>query len=472
MKTATTLLSTLLLAAQACFAQETFKTDADHLRITVNGELKTAQWRVDPKSSQAVFKADCKAKENTITYSDGKDSVSFPIQVGQKVDFIIVNSKNDTARQQIVGVVPNVNFTDEYVKNHRNKTTVAIPEVSELVNILMALHQDAEKEGNMFDTKSDYYQRLKTHFAPYRNHPMLDTVHKYIGDMRYLEQHKLHIFSDDSYGYYYALKMNAVNYNFDKQGTIKNNGIIREAAAGWYTFDPMKDLALMEDFAKKSNFRKFYADNKPYYDSLLTTYNQLNHIDKMQAWLDKKFNMRYGSYMIYFSPLIGGAHSTQRFSDNGLSQTVMYIQKANALPDRSQAQNEIFAGRVVFTEIDHNYVNPTTDRFADAVNEIFSQRETWADGNITSGYSTAYTVFNEYMTWAVYSLYLADHYSQADLDEYLPKMVNQMEKSRGFINFGRFNNELLKTYNENRSASMDSLYTHMLNWARAENKKS
>ncbi len=124
--------------------------------------------------------------------------------------------------------------------------------------------------------------------------------------------------------------------------------------------------------------------------------------------------------------------------------------------------------RVVFTEIDHNYVNPISDKYLEKINEVFNTREIWAKGEITNGNSTPYMVFNEYMTFAVYSLYLEDNYSEEDVLAFLPMMESQMENRRGFINFSAFNRELLKKYKEDKTYSMEKLYEHMFDWASKE----
>jgi hypothetical protein len=74
------------------------------------------------------------------------------------------------------------------------------------------------------------------------------------------------------------------------------------------------------------------------------------------------------------------------------------------------------------------------------------------------------------MTFAVYSLYVQDNYSKDDLIEYLPKVENQMEEIRGFINFKKFNRKLLEKYEENKNIKMTDLYDYILNWADNENK--
>jgi len=359
----------------------------------------------------------------------------------------------------------NVTFSDKYISEHRGKTIVEIPEVSELVHIIMALHKDAEKEDVVSDTKTAYYQKVKSYFSPFKNHPIIDTIQKYITGLKHVEENNMYMFSRESYGYYLALKMNASAYGFDKKGNIKNKGVVKEIAKGWYIFDPMKDISLLEDFARKSGFRKFYKNNSQYYNSLIATYNQLNPIQKMQNWLDKKFGFGYNSYAIYFSPLVDGAHSTTKLDNNNFNQTLMFICKAEMDNRYTPVINELLESRVVFTEIDHNYVNPVSDTMVDKINTSFSNREKWAEGDITNSYGNQYKIFNEYMTFAVYALYIYDNYSNQELVEYMPMLENQMENKRGFVKFKDFNRTLLERYEKNPNIKMTELYDYILDWA-------
>lgn len=459
-----------LLIQISFFGQRIFKTNENLLSIKVNNKIvSNFNWSINLKLKPDVFEFVCDKKVNSVTFFDNKDSINFKVRLGDKIDFIVLLNQKDTAHTQISGIESNIKFTKSYIKKHQGKTFVEIPEVSELVNIIMALHKDAEKENNMFDTKSDYYNKVKTYFENYKNHPIIDTIQKHISGLHFLKEQNMSLFSNESYGYYYALKMNACSYEFDKNCKIKNKGFIKEMANGWYKFDPMKDLKLIEDFAKKSNFRNFYKENKNYYESLITTYNQLNPIQKMQTWLDKKFGFGYGSYVIYFSPLIYGAHSTQGFEKGNFKQSFMFVQKAEINKNQSLVMNELSASRGLFTEIDHNYVNPVTDKFIEKVNSAFSNREKWAKGKVSSGYKNEYMVFNEYMTWAVYTLYIYDNYSKDDLMSFLPKMENQMKDGRGFIKFEDFNRTLLEKYKQNTNIKITDLYDFILDWSSKEN---
>jgi hypothetical protein len=463
-------LSIAIFINLSSFGQTIFKTESKVVSILVNNQTIVENWTLSPEINPDIFEAECTNKKNKVTFKSNNDSIIFNISLGETINFIVQNSKNEKAYTQIKGIKPNANFTKSYIKKYNGNTFVEIPEVSELVNILMVLNKDAEKESNMFDTKSDYYKEVKSYFKPFINHPALDTINKYITDLQYKEDMNISLFSNQSYAYYYALKMNACSYEFDKKGKIKNNGFVQEMAKNWNSFDPMKDLAIFEDFAQKSNFRQFYKNHKTYYSDLIKTYKQLNPISKMQNWLDKKFGFGYGSYVVYFSPFISGAHSTQKIESNGMTQSFMFIAKAEMNTEFSSVMNELLESRTVFTEIDHNYVNPVSEIYMERINKSFSNREKWAKGEVTSMYNSPFAVFNEYMTWAVFSLYVKDNYSKNDLEDYLPKIEKQMEDDRGYIAFKKFNRALLNKYEENKTISINDIYDFILNWAENENK--
>lgn len=457
-----------LLSFQILSSKNIFKVDKDVLSFTLNDKVLNESWRLPYNLHTNIIEVECAKKTNIISLSDGKNIIKLKIKLYQQVDIDIVSNSSDTAKIRFSGVEPNAKFTSDYIKKYKNKTFVEIPEVSELVNIIMVLHNDAEKEENMFDTKSDYYQRVKTYFEPFKNHPAVDTIQKYISGLEFIEEYYA-MFSDESYSYYYALKMNACAYHFNAKNKIENEGYIKEHAKGWLSFDPMKDVKIFEDFAIKSDFRKFYRENKPYYDSLITTYKQLNPIQKMQEWLDRKFEFSYDSYVIIFSPLVYGAHSAKGYDVENFSQTFMFICKSGYDNDLSEIMNELIQSRIVFTEIDHNYVNPISDRFIDSINQAFSNRTKWVFDEAANSYSNPYMVFNEYMTWAMYSLYLHDNYPDIEVQNYLPKLENQMEEGRGFINFEKFNQTLLNHYIQNPNIKMPDLYKFILDWSLKEN---
>lgn len=360
--------------------------------------------------------------------------------------------------QESPPVSKNVTFSDSYIKKHKGRFDVEIPEVQELAKIMVALSKGGSSDSGITNMRTAYYQEVKAHFTPFANHPVIDTLNKYIKDG-----------SESSYWYYYDWKMNANGYAFTKDGKIVNKGIIRKMGFK-ETNDPfIKYADMAADFAAKSGFRKFYASHKRYYDSLLKTYTKYNPLNDMKAWLEKHFPYKYDYFLITFSPLTAGAHSTGNFEDNGFKQTVMFIAGVNINQNYNQAVNEMSNSRVVFTEIDHNYVNPVAEKYAKDISEAMKDKVKWRMGiDDSSSYADPMSTFQEYMTWAVFSLYSLDRYQQSDVMTYTERMERQMER-RGFNNFKAFNRELMRLYQHyKKTAKVHELYPKIIEWCKKQ----
>ena len=456
-----TLLCTLFPLAG--LAQQSFHATSGRISILFEGEeipLDLLQ-----EDNPLRLELECPNPESMGEISDGQNSVRFTLKKDEQIYFNIHIPDQEVRRIVFIGIEANARFSEDYIRQQRGKTTVEIPEVSELVNILLALHPDAEKDRNMFDTQTDYYKRVKAYFSPYLDHPALRVIKDYMRSPDSDPNRQIFIFPMSSYKYYYALKMNACSYTFDEQGRIRHTGPIRQIGREWSDFDPMSDVAVFEDFARKSDFRKFYRENVPYYDSLLKTFHQLSPVDKMQKWLGQKFGFGYDSYKIFFSPLNRGAQATTQFRKGDFKQTYMFICKSPEYEEYSPALNELLAGWIVFTEIDHNYVNPVSDKNLAYIDRVFSNREVWAQGEVTQAYPDPYAVFNEYMTFGLYTLYAMDNYSEEDVMKFLPMFESMVQDVRGFVRFKDFNRALLARYRSNPDISMNALFQYMMYWA-------
>ena len=453
----------LMLAAgtTASYAQKvkelpSIRSNVETITYVLNDTDRHAGWKISPELKPDRLEVECKQKVTKVAFVTDVDSMAFNVKVGDTIQFY-VQKGSEKALTEIVGIPKNVNFTKEYIRAHQGKFSVEVPEVHELANILVAISRIGQQDSNMVDMTTPYYKEVMAHFSPYKNHPIMDVVN----------QHITKVFDNDSYWYYYAMKMNACAYVFDKKGNIKNEGIIRKMGFSNQGDPILVNQTLIEDFARKSNFREFYRQHQPYYKELLQTYRTQNPIDQQQEWLEKMFGFKYGNYRVTFSPLVGGAHSTMGFEDNGFVQTVMFVRRADLNPKYNEKVNEMRNTRVVFTEIDHNFVNPTSDKYAEQINEAFADRAKWVvEGNGTSAYSLPYNVFNEYMTWSIFSLYCLDKFSAEDVATFIPLMERQMEQKRGFTRFGDFNQKLISLYKENPKISIHELYTAMLGWSK------
>jgi hypothetical protein len=431
------------------------KSTSNSLAYAINADTFPNEWAISPILMPNRFNVECVNEQNKVSFFSAIDSISFNVKLNDTIKFIVLLHGKDSVLTEIIGIPKNTNFTSDYIRDHKGKFAVEIPEVHELANVLIAISKIGQLDSNMVDMTTPYHKEVLKWFLPYSNHPIVDTLNLNITG----------VLDNKSYWYYYALKMNSCGYAFDKGGQIVNKGIIRKMGFDGNDDPIVQNKKLMEDFARKSNFRKFYKNHQPYYDSLLTLYKQLNPIDKMQKWLENKFGFAYGNYTVLFSPLVGGAHATNKFKDNGFEQTFMFVCKATISPEFNRNVNEMLESRVVFTEIDHNFVNPLSDRKIEMINKAFADREKWAkEGQGTSAYDNSYAVFNEYMTWGLFSLYCLDNFPENDTRQFIMKMEKQMTVGRNFIKFKDFNQQLIKIYNDYPDISINDLFDRILNW--------
>jgi hypothetical protein len=332
---------------------------------------------------------------------------------------------------------------------------VRIPEMYELANIAVALTRVGPLDSNMVDMGTPYYRRAMEHFRPFADHALIDTLNNHIrvlGDM-------------DGYWYYYAVTMNACAYEFD------GDRIVAPDPGVHLGFDNVPDPVmahrdLFEDFARESGFRDFHRENTPYYDSLKVTYRDLNPLEGMQQWLEERFGFGYASYTICFGPLVGGAHSTTSSRKGRTEHTTMFVSRAERFPDLGENLNRMIHSRVVFTEIDHNFVNPVSHKLRRRIGKALKDREAWVNDALpgATAYGNAESVFNEYMTWSLFSLYCMDRYPEADVLDFLPRMERQMVEDRGFVRFREFNRELLELHRRDPAAEGRTLVKAMVDW--------
>jgi hypothetical protein len=345
-------------------------------------------------------------------------------------------------------------FSDDYVAERRGMVSVEVPEVYELANIALAITETGLNNPYREHKQGDYYQRVLEHFLPFKDHPLIEAID----------------YGDEQYGDYYGFRENSIAYHFEGDA-IRHGGVYGSA---WTPDRFHENLTLVEDFARASDFRQFYQENLPYYQAQVADYEARVPLRHMWTWLEEQFPNRHDSYRIIFSPLIGRSHSTQSFADNGLSETLMFVAgpelyRGEVAPDVEEA----LLARVVFTEIDHNYVNPMTDQYQNKVKLAFYRLPVWNAQQEGAGYYIPANTFNEYMTWALFILYARDSYVPHVAEEATARVVDLMVEGRGFTEFGPFTQALLDLYDAREPGqTVADLYPALLDWAARHQKAS
>ena len=353
-------------------------------------------------------------------------------------------------------------FSEKYIETNKGNVQFEIPEVYELANIVWALSPTGQ-HANGLNKNGAYYQRMFSWFKPFLSHPIFEKLN--FPDSLYLKN-------------YLDFRENSFVFSFKKDQLVWVGPYFYVMGSNFKDFNSLfKQLApLIEDFGKKSNFRAFYKSNVGFYSEQIQRQKELMPIKNMWTWLENYFSNKYNSYKVVFSPLIGTSHSTQNFHtfyQNQLyRETVMFISAPSfydTIKQNSKSVKEGLASGILFTEIDHNYINPISDKYRKLIDSIFSKRIVWTDLEKNTGlYSNPVDVFNEYMTHAVFCLWVLDNYDSNAAKYVLEKREELMINRRGFIKFKEFTDTLVTLYSKNKNIKIGDLYPDLLQWCKTQ----
>lgn len=302
---------------------------------------------------------------------------------------------------------------------------VRLSETYELANIILAMTDYGKTDPWEVSQQSAYYQEVRTHFDQYKNHPLLTKVNY----SRQQWENYLSFRTDS-----YAFSFDAENHLVRKFPMVTNKG-----------FNPFEEnINLIEDFVKLSGFRKFYQTHSSYYQDLSKAYLASQHYPEMRRFLEKELGKHSvtSTYAIVMSPLVGRMNCHRRVAgiDTDFITLPNFLLTGKAIKEASQ--EEVASGtHMLFTELDHAFVNPLTEKYRSLVRANFDN-QLWDAG---SGYETdSLATFNEYMTWGIYNLFV---------EQYFPSVAAQVSldwtlqnETRGFYASALFTKELTTRY--------------------------
>ena len=336
---------------------------------------------------------------------------------------------------------------EAYRTAHRGATTFAVPEVFELANVILYLSALSDSTGN-HPRGTAYTDAVTAHFAPFRRHALV----------RLLDKHA----ASDAAGFslYYGFRENSYGFVFDEWDRLTAVPHHLPVAYDWSSgLAPVTSMTfvdllyLVQDFAQQSEFRQFYRDHAADYAEQIEQQRRLMPVGQMWDWMEREFPARMDHYGIVFSPLIHGSHSTQRFEKDetdgpySFHESIMFVNgPADVLTSTyDTTTQEALQSGIVFTEIDHNYVNPMTAKYRDLVTANMQSLDDW-NGRAGSGYyDSPEATFNEYLTHALFCLYVQETYPEEVADLVIDKRVALMLR-RDFPRFPAFNQAFLTQF--------------------------
>ncbi|WP_460953314.1 DUF4932 domain-containing protein [Spirosoma litoris] len=315
---------------------------------------------------------------------------------------------------------------------------VRLSETYELANVILALTDYGKTDPWEVAQNSDYYQEVRAHFDQYAHHPLLVKVN----------------YSREKWESYLSFRTDAYAFSFDN-----NNHLIRrinfQANKGFNPFE--EQLSLVDDFVKTSGFRQFYREHLPYYQRLATAYLQSQRYEEMLHFLETELGKReeLTSYAIALSPLVGRMNCHRVVAGVGTDFITLPTFLLTGKAVNKATPEEIASGtHMLFTELDHAFVNPLTEQYRALLRSSFTITR-WDAG---SGYETdSVATFNEYMTWAVYDLYVQTYFPDVAAKVCLDWALQN--DTRGFFASSVFNWELTRLYNARRPGqTLNDLY--------------
>ncbi len=455
-------MSSLLAVSLFSFAQvpitHRLQIRGDTLRYTINGFNLTDVFHFSKMDSVNNFNSPQKYEGKLISFvlATGDQQITVDHNEGKLLTQRIALTNGSLTKYIQIRFFGDISaqFSADYQRRFGGTVSYEIPETFELANIAMALTEAGQKDPNMIDQTGGYFTRLKAYFTPQLNHPLIRRLNEQL--------------KTGGYNVYQGVRQNAYIMVLNRQGIPTQGGVYK---AMWPAANDMAEYPYQwADFVQKSGFRKFYQNNQPFYQQNIARVKQLLPVKQMQTWLERQFpGIHYNSQRIVFSPLIGGAHATQKFADRGYQESLMFICDAKAYNQSTLSDAEIAGlySSIVFTEVDHNFVNPTSDKHLTAINTVFNDRPKWTRKGDSDHYGNAYEIFNEYMTHGVHLLYIKDNYPLNVYELVRKERVDLNASQRGFYRFEAFVNELQRLYaSKEATQTIADLYGPLLDWAK------
>ncbi|WP_031527806.1 DUF4932 domain-containing protein [Dyadobacter crusticola] len=445
----------LLVFAPKVFSQKirVIQAKTAKVDIRVDNDLRKGTWNIVPEARPDIFDVYTPGKAVETTFITDQDSISFSVKPGDYYQFVVLLNGMDSAFTAIRGnlEVPRAKFSDAYQRKHRGKTKVEIPAVYELVNIVFAITSEGQKNNGLIQRDLDYYHEVMKWFTPFAGEPVV----------KRLNEELMH-------GNYHGLKMDA--YSFDLTGEKITPSDVYDRLG----LDPVNHLLPyieeLEALAKRSHFADFYHKHQSFYQELIQGYEPIG-VAEMQRWLGVNFpSTRYDCFKIVFSPLVNANQSATWFLHDGFAEAQAHVnfpsRRSSDYEVMSKAAVDARAGDIVFTELNHAFIGPESVKFADKINQAFTDMSVWNDfDSPAKHYDSPMTSFDEYMNWGLVNLRYVDLVPGEEQEKLIANIEQVMKNRRGFKKFPEFSQFLVAQYRSRKSGqTVADLYPAIVEW--------
>lgn len=452
----------LPLAARGGQAPPVLLSNVDLLTVIDGEEIEENSWRLSPELDPDIYEAKLvSGQKHTVIFRSDQGEIRFEVELGKEYDFVVRWQGRD-CHTRIVGTefVPAAAFDEAYRAAHRGKIVVEVPEAYELANIAIAMTPTGIANGDLVFQRSGYYREMRAWFDRFRDQPVLEALD---AELR-----------RDS-NRYFTLKMNGASFEFDAKGRLVQSPVYDRTG---FTGDRVNHLrpflSGLQQFADASDFRGFYRQHLEFYTGQIRFFQEEADLPGMLAWLKAQFpaSATYDGYKVIFSPLVAYNQSATWFKTAGYSELQAHV-NFPYVEDLARFQGEpltpesalLFRGNIVFTELNHGFINPEADRYATRVKAAVADHDFWVDAAKGPNYYSGMAAFNEYMNWALVSVRYVDVAPEKERAAMTERIDRMMVQSRGFRRFREFDTFLIDLYRHRPPGStVADLYPQILDW--------
>lgn len=309
---------------------------------------------------------------------------------------------------------------------------VVVHEATELAWLLAGLSPLGRGDATL-NRQTDYWRAAEVWFAPFADHPAVTALGADFNLPRLIG--------------------NAANHGFDL-----NSRLIRAKSGVAMWGDRRGDLftrnrSAIEQFARESRARVFLKEQAGALEAGRAALREAVDLADMQAWLDAQFMARPAAMQVYVSPVTGGWNFTN------LDPVTPRLWVPAPSPSTSE-DAKLAIARGIFTEMDHNYVNPATKRLRARAYGFMTVEKGWATERGWEDYGSPELVVNEYMTFAAFVAYAQGRLNEDSLAR-LEVAVDGLMVRKGFPKFAAFWREL-KLQRASAAAPLEALYPAVL----------
>lgn len=462
----------ILVAISPLFAQDKLpeiRSNSAVISIQDGDVLKKDFWTLAPEAKPDIYEADLiEGRAHKVTFVTDVDSISFQVEEGKSYDFII-RFEEKLCYTRIVGTryVPAAVFDETYRKANRGKILIEIPEVYELINVAIAMTPTGTEDPNMVCKKSGYYTEMRAWFDKFKDHPLLAALEDAL-------KKNVNVYS--------TLKMNGYAFEYDGKNRIVQSKVYdRTGFAGERSNSLRPYLEQLQSFSDTTAFREFYRKHAATYQEQIAFYRDVADVAEMKRWLDRNFptSSNYNCHKVIFSPLVAYNQSSTWFESNGFKELQAHVNFP--YPQDLTRNNEemitgtaanVYRGNIVFTELNHGYINPEAEKYGSRILKAVNNWEHWVDKSKGQDYYRGMATFNEYMNWALVSLRLIDYIPMEQQDALIARVERMMTGRRGFPRFRDFDQYLVRLYrNRKPGQTVADLYPQIVEWFEKDSLK-